>query len=180
MANFERLKSPENQKIVYASNNPKLIADYENAIVNAGRLQGTIETTVGAWNAARRTFSAVTDVTSTGIGDAIDQIRSWFGYDPAPGFSGHGMSGHGMSSLSAVQLVPAIWMTGIVAAAVIANNAMKKVFILIKASQLERNGMSPAQAAIVARDSLAPQLFGGLNKVLIASGALALFLMLRK
>ena len=41
MANFEKLKSPENQRIVYESNNPALINDYENAIVSAGDRKST-------------------------------------------------------------------------------------------------------------------------------------------
>lgn len=170
MANYETLKSPANQKIVYESNNPQLIADYENAINSAGRLSGTIESTVGAWNQARRAYTSVTDVTSTGIGDAIDEIRSWFGYDPAPGIGG----------LGAVQIVPAVWMAGIVAAAVVANNMMSKVFVMIKAAQLERTGVSPERAAQIASQSMAPGIFKGMNTALLAGGALALFILLRK
>lgn len=81
-AKLARLKLPETRRKVYATGNQKMISDYESAVTRGNALNGTIAALVGAWNAFKRGYKTVTDTTSTVIGDAIDEIRSWFGYKP--------------------------------------------------------------------------------------------------
>ena len=87
-AKYARLISSATRNDVYATKNATLISDYETAVVRGRALNATIDSMVGMWSAFKRGYATVTDVTSTAIGDAIDTIRSWFGYDPAPGI-GH-------------------------------------------------------------------------------------------
>lgn len=89
---FAKLTSDDMRRQVLASGDAKLQSDYNTAVSRGRALNATIETTVGAWNAFKSGYRAVTDVTSTWIGDAVDEIRSWFGYDPAPGIDGLGDS----------------------------------------------------------------------------------------
>ena len=90
-ANFAKLNAPETRSAVLASGDAKLQSDYQSALSRGRALNTTIETTVGAWNAFKSGYAAVTDRTSTIIGDAIDEIRSWFGYDPAPGIGNYAL-----------------------------------------------------------------------------------------
>lgn len=88
-ANFAKLQGM--QADVLASGDPQLQRDYNSAITRGRALNATIDTTVGAWNAFKAGYRSVTDRTSTIIGDAIDEIRSWFGYDPAPGIGNYAL-----------------------------------------------------------------------------------------
>lgn len=169
MENYTFLLSRETQNKVYGMGDPALNAEYENMINNAGRLRGVILTTVGAWEQARAALTSVTDVTSMYIGDAIDEIRSWFGYDPTRGLNGLGV----------FQLPAAAWMIGIISAAVLLNSAMSKLFIKIETASLVRSGVNPGEALRIASNALAPSLLGGVNKTLLIGGALALFLLMR-
>ena len=89
-AKYARLIAPATKAQVYASGNQKMIADYETAVVRGNALNRSIAALVGAWAAFKRGYAAVTDTTSMYIGDAIDEIRSWFGYDPAHGIGEYG------------------------------------------------------------------------------------------
>lgn len=179
------LNSSEYQNIVYNSNDPSLIADYENAVIQFGRLRSTIIATVGVWSAAKQRWASVIDVTSTAIGDAIDEIRSWFGYEPAGQFAAYTTLGDlprnalsGLSALGIVQLPAAAWVAGIISAAYLANTMMSKIFVRIETARLVRSGMPRAEALQVASSALAPTFFRGINIPLVAGGLLAIFLLM--
>ncbi len=84
-ANYEKLTTPAMRNQVSLSGQPELIADYQAAVSRGATLSQTIQGTVGAWTVAKSAWATVTGATSTMIGDAIDEIRSWFGYEPAGG-----------------------------------------------------------------------------------------------
>ena len=175
-ANYARLLLPATRSEVYASRNAAMISDYEKAVSRGGALNTTINTTVGAWNAFKRGYATVTDTTSTVIGDAIDEVRSWFGYKPAGGI------GHlpiNLGALGIVQLPAAAWIAGIVAAAYTLNALMSKIFVTLEANKIQRQNpeISRANALVQAERGLPSLLPGGLTPVMIGVGALALWLM---
>ena len=161
MANYARLVSKENSDIVYTSGNPALISDYESAVSKAGALKATIENTVGAWNAAKRGWQNVTDVTSMYIGDAVDWMKNLFG------------GNSGVGGLGVIQIPAAIWVSGIVASAYLLNSLMTKIFLSIEATKIQKNnpGLSRSDALQRASNSL-PTLFGGINLPIVAAGVL--------
>ena len=177
-ANYTRLLLPGTRAEVYATQNPAIISDYENAVSRGGALNATINTTVGAWNAFKRGYGAVTDVTSTAIGDAIDTVRGWFGYDPAPGI-GHLQLPVNLGALGIVQLPAAALVAGIIAAAVVLNSLMNKIFVTIEANKIQRENpaISRANALVQAERGLPSLLPGGLTPIMLGVGALALWLM---
>lgn len=172
-ANYARLLLPATRSEVYATQNPAIISDYQKAVSRGGALNSTINTTVGAWNAFKRGYGAVTDVTSTVIGDAIDTVRGWFGYDAAPGV-GH----YALGALGIVQIPAAIAVTGIIAAAVILNSLMSKIFVTIEANKIQRENpdISRANALVQAERGLPSILPGGLTPIMLGVGALAVYL----
>lgn len=176
-ANYARLILPATRSEVYATNNPKLIGDYNSAISKSRLLNSTINNAVGAWNAFKRGYAAVTDVTSTVIGDAIDEIRSWFGYDPAPGI-GH----YTLGALGAVQIPAAVIIAGIIATAVVLNKAISSIFVTLEANRIQRENpnISRPQAIIQAERGLPSILPSAITPVMIGVGALALWLILGK
>lgn len=123
---------------VYATNDPELISDYESFVSKADILQSTIESTVGAWNAAKAEYAKITDTTSTAIGDAIDEIRSWFGYDPAPG----------IGFLGIIQLPAAAWIAGIIAAAALLWRMGNSLMTRIDAATIARRENIPYSEAL--------------------------------
>lgn len=183
---FARLDTPQMRSDVYSSRNSQLIADYEQTIDQGRILKATIENTVGAWNAAKAAWSAVTDTTSMAIGDAIDRVRSWFGYEPAPGVSAYHaspISSGGLGLLSAIQLPAAAWVTGIIAATYLLNGAMDKIFISVEASRIQRADptISRERALVQATDAVKSlNIFGRATLPLLAAAALAAYLLLRK
>lgn len=196
MDNFRKLISPETKASVYATKNPTLINEYENAVSQGRILKSTIETTVGAWNTAKKAWASVTGVTSTFIGDAIDEIRSWFGYEPAAGMDGLGCLGcpdnncancpnrqsdsSQLSGLGAIQLPAAAWIAGIVAAAFLLNTTMNKIFISIEASRIIRADptISRERALTMASSVIKTDFFGGATLPLIAAGLIAAYFLL--
>jgi len=181
-ANMNRLNSTATKTRVYSSNDPALIREYELAVVRGNALQTTINSAVGAWAVFKRGYRAVTDVTSTAIGDAIDEIRSWFGYDPAPGIGCYGVSqlGSQLGALGAVQIPAAAAIAAIVSAAVLLNSLMNKIFIKIEATNIQEanpnisRGQALAQAEAGIRG---PGILGGsVTPVMLGVGALALWL----
>jgi len=88
MRNNKKLNAPKFRADVMASGNPELIANYNSAVSKSNALKVTIEKTTGAWAKAKAAYQDAISTTSTVIGDAIDEIRSWFGYKPAGDLSG--------------------------------------------------------------------------------------------
>lgn len=191
MSNYDKLMDPQMRTDVYNSRNSALIADYESATGQAQTLKRTIEATTGAWNAAKQSWANVTDKTSMVIGDAIDEIRSWFGYDPAPGignydfvrFDSSPISGGNLGAFAAIQLPAAAWIAGIVSAAYLLNKTMNQIFISVEASRFQRIDptLSRSQALEKAVTAVTGGgFFGRATLPLIAAGALAIYLVMRK
>ena len=202
MVNYARLISPQMRSQVYATGNAELIGEYESAVTTGRRLKATIEGTTGAWNEAKRAYQAITDVTSTAIGDAIDWFRGLWGAGPAADLGRYGVEAmrgdirgrHDVSPISggtlgylgnlgAVQLagtaLMAVWLAGIVSAAYLANQVMQKVFIWVDAWLIQRNDptISTSDAIDLASKSAARGgFFEGAALPLIAAAVLAAFL----
>ncbi len=161
MANYARLITPDNRAVVYSSGNQQLISDYESAVTKGRALKVTIETTVGAWNAAKRGWSNVTDTTSLYIGDAVDWLKGLFGGGP------------NTEGLGVMQIPAAIWVSGIVASAYLLNSLMTKIFVSIEATKIQRNnpGLSRSDALLRAKSAV-PSLFGSIQTPVIIGAAL--------
>jgi len=180
-SNYAKLISPAMRAQVYATGNTALIADYESAKSQGAILKTTIEATTGAWATAKAAYSAVTGVTSTAIGDAIDEIRSWFGYKPAGEYLGGccAVPGTGLGALGVVQLPAAAWVAGILGAVYLANQVMSKIFIFVAANQIQAGdpSLSRSQALAAAADTIKGEsILGAITLPLIAAAALAAFL----
>ncbi len=180
-AKYALLISPATRAQVYASKNPALISEYETTVSRGGALNSSINALVGAWNAFKRGYGAVTDVTSTAIGDAIDTIRGWFGYDPAPGI-GHYVAAQGLGVLGVIQIPAAVAVAGIVGAAIVLIAAMNRIFISIEASKIQKQnpGITRAVALRQAESGLPSFIPGGITPIMIGLGALALWMVLSK
>ena len=167
LTKYKILTGPKTRAVVYDSGDNNLIRAYESEVSKASALKSSIEATTGAWQAAKKFYAETTDTTSTFIGDAIDEVRSWFGYDPSGG-------------LGAVQIPAAIVVAGLITAAVAVNASMSKLFIQIEAARLQRDDptMSRAEALDRAQNALAPSFFSGLNTVTIIAGAVAVMILL--
>lgn len=136
MSRYSRLVSSDTRAAVYASNDAKLVADYNSAVNKGAVLKSTVEATVGAWATAKNAIQTVQDTTSIYIGDAIDWLRSQFGYKPAGG-------------LGAFQIPAAAWVAGIVASCYAMLKIMDAIQIQIEASKLQRqNPDLPRDTAI--------------------------------
>lgn len=167
MQNYARLISSDTQAKVYASQDPQLIADYEQARSRGATLKASVENTVGAWNTAKQIYATAIDKTSMYIGDAIDEIRSWFGGGPKAD----------LGALGIIQFpAAAAWIAGIVGTAFILNNLMKKIFVRIETAALVESGIPRDQAIRIASRSIAPTFFQAMNIPLILGGALAVYL----
>lgn len=202
-ANYEKLTTPAMRAQVYASGQPELIADYQAAVSRGATLSATIQGTVGAWTAAKAAWGTVTGATSTVIGDAIDEIRSWFGYEPAPGVSSLGqwrgsgtpdpgtlgfydpspISGGRLGALGAIALPAAAWVATILGAVYLMNQAMGKLFIWVDANSIQKADPTISREKaldVAARTAARGSLFGEAGKVLplLAAAALGLFLLL--
>jgi len=175
-AKYARLILPATRSQVYATKNATIISDYESAVSRGRILNGTINTTVGAWEVFKRGYGAVTNVTSTAIGDAIDTVRGWFGYDPAPGIGSYAP----MGGLGAIQIIPAVAIAGIIGAALVLIAAMNRIFISIEASNIQRENPSISRAVAIrqAEAGLPSFIPGGITPVMIGVGALALWMIL--
>ena len=167
MTRYAQFISPETRAAVYATNDPDLIKDYESTRNQGAALKSGIEATTGAWNSAKAFYAAQIGNTSMIIGDAIDEIRSWFGYKPAGG-------------LGALQIPAAVWVAGIIAAAVTLNRAMDSLIVRLDAARIARNtGVSYQDAYKQATDAHRSGLFGGVSVPLIGLGLAALFFLTR-
>lgn len=180
-AKYARLILPATRSQVYATQNATLIADYETAVVRGNALNTTINTMVGAWDAARRQYAKITDVTSTVIGDAIDEIRSWFGYDPAPGIGSLRDLPSDLGSLGIVQIPAAVAVAGIISAAMILIAGMNRIFISIEASRIQRENPNVSRSVALrqAEAGLPSFIPGGVTPIMLGVGALALFMIFR-
>lgn len=147
---------------VRLANDPALTAAYNRTVSQADALKSTIEFTTGTWQQAKQMYADVIDTTSMDIGDAIDEIRSWFGYDPSGG-------------LGIIQLPAAVWVAGIIAAALIVNKSMNEILIRVEATRLQREtGMSRDRAIKVAKDAYSTNLFDNSMIPLVLIGGIAL------
>ncbi len=184
-SNYAKLISPAMRAQVYATGNAAVIADYESAKSQGAILKSTIEATTGAWATAKAAYSVITGATSTFIGDAIDEFRSWFGYKPAGGLGYLGACncpapGLGyLGGLGVVQAPAAAWVAGILGAVYLANQAMNKVFIFVAANQIQAADptLSRAQALAAAADTVRGEgIIGAITLPLVAAAVLAAFL----
>jgi hypothetical protein len=167
MRNYASLINPQTKADVYATGDAVLIKDYNTAVNNGAALKASIENVTGAWAAAKSYYESLTDKSSMIIGDWIDNVRSWFGYDPSGGMSG----------LGALQIPAAAFVVGAIGAAVLLNRAMDKIFISIEASKLQReNPDLPRNVALDrAKNAVSTNLFGGLTLPLAAVALAALW-----
>ncbi len=198
-AKYAKLTSPDFRKKVYATGDKAIIAAYESEVSRATGIKSAIDSTVGYWQAFKQGYAAVTGVTSTWIGDAVDEIRSWFGYEPAGGFSAYDISpitggqlglysvspisGGQLGALGAVQIVTAVWVTGILAVMVISIRAQDKIFMWVDAFFIKRNdpNISTGEALDKAAQIQARGgLFEGAALPLLAAAAIAAFLIFGK
>lgn len=177
MRRFAVLNSPATREQVYASNDQKLISDYEITVSRGKALKVVIEKTVGAWNVAKRAWSSITGATSTVIGDAIDEIRSWFGYKPAGGLEGHFNDLGALSALGAIQVPAAAWVAGIIAAAVLVTKAIDEILVRVEAARIQKeSGVPREQAIAIAKDVYSRSLLGDvLDWKIVAAVALAAY-----
>ena len=183
-ANAKRLNAPQFKQSVYATRDAALIADYERTVNQARVLSNTIGATVGAWNTAKAAWSSVTDTTSTVIGDAIDEIRSWFGYQPAGDFGAYVSIGN-LSGLAAgpVALPAAAWIAGILGAVYLVNKAMRQIFVSMQASRMQREDptLSREQALVAAtRSTTSPGFFGIATVPLLLAAGVVVFLVIKR
>ena len=146
---------------VRALNDPELEREYYLVVRQADALRNTIEATTGMWYDFKTWWqSQVTDRASMAIGDAVDWIRSQFGYKP-------------MGGLGAFQVVPALWIGGILTAVIVIMKSMDAILIKVEAAKLQREtGMSRERALQVAKDVYDPGLFGGTTRNIALLAAL--------
>jgi len=180
MKRYALLTSDATRKRVFDTNDAALINDYNTQVSRGKALKATIEGTVGAWNAAKREWSKITDATSTAIGDAVDEIRSWFGYKPAGDLSGYG----NLAGLGALQIPAAAWVAGIITAAVLATKAIDEILVRIEATRIQQETGKPrAQALSEAKDIYRNALFADplqIPKLLLIAGGLYYLIAVRK
>lgn len=182
VANLNRFDTSAMRANVYATNDTVLIDKYETTLNQANILHSTIEATTGAWDAARRAYTSLTDRTSMAIGDAVDEIRSWFGYSVTgdlDAYSVSPISGGNLGAFAAIQLPAAAWIAGIISAAYLLNQAMKRLMLQIDASRLQRANPTLSYDAAITRAKFAsagPGLFGAATLPLVIAGGLALWL----
>ena len=189
-ANYAKLISPQMRADVYASGNSQLIAEYNASVSRGAALKVTIERTTGAWQAAKAGWATVTGITSTVIGDAIDEIRSWFGYSPAGCYGCElgrydvsPITGGQLGFLGAIQLPAAAWVAGILGAVYLANQAMTKIFVSVQATKIQTADPTVSRSRALADAAGAVKgisLFEGAALPLIAAAALAAFLIFGK
>lgn len=201
-AKYLKLISPKFRAQVYATRDSQITSAYEFEVKRATGIKTAINATVGAWAAFKRGYAAVTDVTSTVIGDAIDWIRGLFGAGPNADLTGYSVSPisggqlgrysvspisggqlGAFAALGAVPVITAIWITGILAVMVLSIRGMDKIFIWTDAWLIQRNDPTISTgdaldraAQIAARGGL----FEGAALPLLAAAAIAAFLIFGK
>lgn len=198
MQKYAELKSPDVRAAVSASQNSEIMREYANTLAAADGMKRTIDSTVGAWDAFKRAYGRVTDTTSMYIGDAIDEIRSWFGYDPAPGIgempifaadvpgSMHYrglMTGNGLGALSAVPVIAAAVAVGVAGAAYIINKQIDNFMVMLQAWRIRSNDptISQQRALAIATSSVKKSWTDNLKfPVLIGAVALGYFILRNK
>lgn len=166
MQKYTRLISTQTRTEVYASGNPQLISDYENAVSRGGMLKTNIEIVTGAWQAAKRAYSSVTDITSMYIGDAIDWFKDLFGGTPVP------VSGPQIGGLGVIQIPAAVWIVGTIAAGAALILSIDRIFITLEANRIQRDspGISRVQAITQAKSAVGLNIFGDVKQLAIIGG----------
>jgi hypothetical protein len=160
MQKFAKLSSPATRAEVYASGDQQLISDYESTLWKGNALKSSIETTVGAWNAAKRGWSSVTDKTSMYIGDAIDAIRNLFGGGPDT------------DGLGAIQIPAAAFVVGAIGASAALILSIDRIFIALEAGRIQRDspGINREQAYEIAKGNVGLDVFGDVNRFAMIAG----------
>ena len=156
MQKYARLISPQTQSQVLASGDSQLISDYDTAVSRGGMLKTNIEVVTGAWQAAKRAYSSVTDVTSIAIGDAIDWVKNIFGG-----------GGNGISGLGIVQIPAAAWIVGTLAAGAALILSIDRIFVRIEANRIQRDspGTSRERALQIAKSGIGLNLAPDFQKI---------------
>ena len=174
-AKYALLISPATRTQIYATSNPALIDDYETTVSRSNALNVSINTLVGAWNAFKSGYAAVTSVTSSVIGDAVDEIRSWFGYKPMGD-----LPQLALGELGIIQIPAAVAVAGIIAAGMVLIAAMNRIFIALEANKIQKQNPSISRAVAIrqAEAGLPSFIPGGITPVMIGLGALALWMIL--
>ena len=154
MQKYARLVLPQTRAEVYASNDPALISDYEKAVSRGGMLKTNIEVVTGAWQAAKRAYTSLTDVTSTVIGDVADWFKGLF-------------DGGNMGGLGVVQIPAAAWIVGTIAAGAALILSIDRVFIRVEANRIQRDspGTSRERALQIAKSGIGLNVLGDVQKI---------------
>jgi len=162
MQKYARLISPQTRSEVYASGNAGLISEYEKAVSRGGMLKTNIEVVTGAWAAAKRAYSSVTDTTSMAIGDAIDWIKGLFDGGPQVG------------GLGIIQIPAMAWVVGTIAAGAALILSIDRIFITLEANRIQRDspGTSRDVAIRQAKGAIGLDVFGDVKQLAVI-GALA-------
>lgn len=162
MQKYARLISPQTRAEVLASGEPQLISDYEKAVSRGGMLKINIEVVTGAWQAAKRAYASVTDVTSTVIGDVADWFKNLFGGD------------NNLGTLGVIQIPAAAWIVGTIAAGAALILSIDRIFITLEANRIQRDspGVSRQQAIVLAKRGIGLDVFGDVQKIVMI-GAIA-------
>ena len=201
-AKYLKLISPEFRAQVYGTQDAQIISAYESEVNRASGIKTAINATVGTWAAFKRGYAAVTDITSTVIGDAIDWFRGLFGGGPDLGaynirdvspISGGRLGAYNISDVSpisggqlgafaalgAIPLITAVWITGILAVMVLSLRGMDKIFVWVDAWAIKRNDPTISTADAIdkaAQIAARGGLFAGAALPLLAAAAIAAFL----
>jgi hypothetical protein len=202
-AKYLKLISPEFRAKVYATRDSQIISAYESEVNRATGIKTAINATVGTWAAFKRGYAAVTDVTSTVIGDVVDWFRGIFGGGPAADLgvynirdvspiSGGRLGAYNIrdvspisggqlgafAALGAIPIITAIWITGILALLVLSLKGMDKIFIWVDAWAIKRDDPTISTGEAIdkaAQIAARGGLFAGALP-LLAAAAIAAFL----
>lgn len=160
MLKYAKLVSPGMRTEVYASGNPALISDYESAVSRGGALKTSIDTTVGAWGAAKRGWQSVTDTTSLYIGDAVDWLKNLFGNNT------------NLSGLGIIQIPAAAFVVGAIGVSAALILSIDRIFIAVEANRIQHDnpGLSRDQAYALAKGNVGLDIFAGVNRFAMIAG----------
>jgi hypothetical protein len=144
MRKYDSFISPATRAEVYATGDTAKISEYESIVQRGRLLKSSIETVTGLWADAKRAYSAVTDVTSMYIGDAVDWLKDLFG----------GNNVAGLGALGVIQIPAAAFVITAIAGAVAMLMAMDSFLVTMRAKKIQaETGMSYPDALNRARST---------------------------